>query len=91
MATDFDYEALLRVAGNGLGVAPGGAVSGVDDEEEPLDAYSRVVVSVAERLGPAVPIGRAGTADEVAEAVMWLLSPHASYVTGSILEIGGGR
>lgn len=43
------------------------------------------------RLAPAIPMGRAGTAAEVAEAVMWLLSDAASYVTGSILDVGGGR
>jgi NAD(P)-dependent dehydrogenase (short-subunit alcohol dehydrogenase family) len=45
----------------------------------------------AQRLGPAIPLGRAGTADEVAEAILWLLSSAASYVTGTILEVGGGR
>ena len=44
-----------------------------------------------ERLSGSVPIGRAGSAEEVAEAVLWLLSPAASYVTGTILEVGGGR
>jgi NAD(P)-dependent dehydrogenase (short-subunit alcohol dehydrogenase family) len=34
---------------------------------------------------------RPGTAREVAEAVLWLLSPAASYTTGAILEVGGGR
>ncbi len=43
------------------------------------------------RLGPQVPIGRAGTADEVAEAIVWLLSDAASYVTGANLRVGGGR
>jgi NAD(P)-dependent dehydrogenase (short-subunit alcohol dehydrogenase family) len=44
-----------------------------------------------DRLRGAVPLGRIGTADEVAAAICWLLSAQASYVTGSILEIGGGR
>jgi len=44
-----------------------------------------------DRLRGAVPLGRVGTADEVAATICWLLSPSASYVTGSILEVGGGR
>ena len=44
-----------------------------------------------ERMSPTIPMQRAGTAREVAEGVLWLLSPTASYVTGTILEIGGGR
>ncbi len=43
------------------------------------------------RLGPGVPIGRVGTAEEVAEAAIWLLSDAASYVTGSIITVSGGR
>ncbi|NJN15631.1 MAG: SDR family oxidoreductase [Oscillochloris sp.] len=44
-----------------------------------------------ERLASGVPMRRAGSAAEAAEAVVWLLSPAASYVTGTILEVGGGR
>jgi len=44
-----------------------------------------------EKLAPSIPMKRPGTPEEVAEAVLWLLSPAASYVTGSILEVGGGR
>jgi NAD(P)-dependent dehydrogenase (short-subunit alcohol dehydrogenase family) len=44
-----------------------------------------------QRLSPTIPMQRPGTAEEVAAGVMWLLSPAASYTTGSILEIGGGR
>jgi NAD(P)-dependent dehydrogenase (short-subunit alcohol dehydrogenase family) len=44
-----------------------------------------------ERLSPSVPMQRPGTPEEVAAGVLWLLSPEASYVTGTILEIGGGR
>jgi NAD(P)-dependent dehydrogenase (short-subunit alcohol dehydrogenase family) len=44
-----------------------------------------------QRLMPTIPMNRAGMPDEIAEGVLWLLSPAASYVTGAILEIGGGR
>lgn len=44
-----------------------------------------------ERLKTVIPMQRAGNPEEVAAGVVWLLSPAASYVTGSILEIGGGR
>jgi NAD(P)-dependent dehydrogenase (short-subunit alcohol dehydrogenase family) len=43
------------------------------------------------RLAPTIPMGRAGTPEEIAEAVLWLLSPAASYTTGAILEVSGGR
>ena len=45
----------------------------------------------AERLGKTAPLGRAGTADEVANAIAWLCSAEASYCTGSILDVAGGR
>ena len=45
----------------------------------------------AQRLAHTIPMGRAGVPEEVAAGVVFLLSPAASYVTGTILEIGGGR
>ena len=45
----------------------------------------------AQTLGAATPIGRAGTAEEVADAILWLLGDGASYVTGTFVDIGGGR
>ena len=38
-----------------------------------------------------IPMGRPGTADEVAAAIAWLLSDAASYVTGSVIDVTGGR
>jgi NAD(P)-dependent dehydrogenase (short-subunit alcohol dehydrogenase family) len=43
------------------------------------------------RISPSIPMQRAGTPDEIAQGVLWLLSDAASYTTGTILEIGGGR
>ncbi len=44
-----------------------------------------------DRLKSTIPLGRPGKPEEIAEAVVWLLSSASSYVTGSILEVGGGR
>jgi NAD(P)-dependent dehydrogenase (short-subunit alcohol dehydrogenase family) len=43
------------------------------------------------RLSPTIPMQRGATPNEIAQGVLWLLSDAASYVTGTILEIGGGR
>jgi NAD(P)-dependent dehydrogenase (short-subunit alcohol dehydrogenase family) len=42
-------------------------------------------------LGGTAPLGRPGTAHEIAEAAVWLISDAASYVTGAILDVAGGR
>lgn len=44
-----------------------------------------------ERLAPSVPLGRGGTAEEVAEAILWLASDEASYTTGTFIDVSGGR
>ena len=45
----------------------------------------------ATRLAPLVPLQRPGSADEIAQAIVWLLSDAASYCTGAILDVSGGR
>jgi NAD(P)-dependent dehydrogenase (short-subunit alcohol dehydrogenase family) len=45
----------------------------------------------AHRLAHMVPMKRVGTADEIANAVIWLMSDEASYVTGTIFDVSGGR
>jgi NAD(P)-dependent dehydrogenase (short-subunit alcohol dehydrogenase family) len=45
----------------------------------------------AQRIGATTPIGRVGNPAEVAEAIVWLLSDAASYATGAILDVAGGR
>jgi NAD(P)-dependent dehydrogenase (short-subunit alcohol dehydrogenase family) len=44
-----------------------------------------------ERLKSGVPMQRGGQAEEVAQAILWLLSAEASYVTGALLDVSGGR
>ncbi|HEX7924745.1 SDR family oxidoreductase [Bradyrhizobium sp. C9] len=45
----------------------------------------------AHRLAHMVPMKRVGTADEIANAIVWLISDEASYVTSAILDVSGGR
>ncbi|WP_407177915.1 SDR family oxidoreductase [Bradyrhizobium sp. STM 3562] len=75
-----------EVAGEGIRVA--GIRPGLIDTEihasggEPDRAH---------RLAPNVPMKRVGTADEIANAILWLMSDEASYVTSAILDVSGGR
>ena len=75
-----------EVAGEGIrvvGVAPGIVRTSIHaDAGEP----GRV-----ERVGPLVPLGRAAEPGEIADAVAWLMSDEASYVTGTTLRVAGGR
>jgi NAD(P)-dependent dehydrogenase (short-subunit alcohol dehydrogenase family) len=72
----------LEVAAEGIRVA---SVSPglIDTEIQMPDRFTR--------LAPTTPMQRAGSAEEVAEAVVWLLSDKASYVTAADLLVTGGR
>jgi NAD(P)-dependent dehydrogenase (short-subunit alcohol dehydrogenase family) len=45
----------------------------------------------AQQVAPQIPMQRPGTAEEVAEAIAWLVSDGASYTTGTVLDVAGGR
>jgi NAD(P)-dependent dehydrogenase (short-subunit alcohol dehydrogenase family) len=64
-------------------VAPGSTNTG-------LHAAAGMPDRVA-RLNPSIPLGRGAEPDEVAAAVLWLLGPEASYITGIVLPVAGGR
>ncbi len=71
-----------EVAGEGIRV---NAVSpGMIDTE--IQPPGRV-----ERLGPSLPMKRTGKAEEVASAILYLLSDEAAYVSGTVLDVSGGR
>jgi len=44
-----------------------------------------------ERLAASIPLRRAGRPEEVAAAIAWLMSPEASYATGTVVRVSGGR
>jgi glucose 1-dehydrogenase len=75
-----------EVADDGIRVV--GVAPGIIDTTIHADAGEPGRVA---RVGPLVPLGRAGTVEEVAGAVAWLLSDEASYVTGTTLRVAGGR
>ena len=59
-----------------------------------IDTEIHAAAGVADRLNkllPSVPMGRIGTAEECAEAIVWLMSNEAAYMTGALIPISGGR
>jgi NAD(P)-dependent dehydrogenase (short-subunit alcohol dehydrogenase family) len=76
----------LEVAGEGIrvvAVAPGLVATGLHAS---TGDPGRI-----ERMAPGIPLGRAGTPEEMADAVAWLMSEHAAYVTATTLRVAGGR
>ena len=75
-----------EVAGEGIrvnAVRPGMIETEIHDGIRTPEEFARLVSTV--------PAGRAGSAEEVAETILWLCSDAASYVTMSLIEVSGGR
>lgn len=70
------------------GIRVNGVRPGVIDTDMQIDSGDP---ERAHRLAPTVPMRRVGTVDEIARAVVWLLSEEASYCAGAILTVSGGR
>ncbi|MET3899868.1 NAD(P)-dependent dehydrogenase (short-subunit alcohol dehydrogenase family) [Devosia sp. UYZn731] len=82
----FTVGLALEVAGDGIrvnGVRPGVIATEIHAAGGDPDR--------AHRMGPSLPIPRPGTAEEVARAILWLLSDEASYTIGSVINVTGGR
>ncbi|MCR0982881.1 SDR family oxidoreductase [Roseomonas populi] len=59
-----------------------------------IDTEIHAAAGLGDRLatmGPSIPMGRVGTAEECAEAILWLLSGEAAYMTGALIPMTGGR
>ncbi|MEZ5844318.1 MAG: SDR family oxidoreductase [Hyphomicrobiaceae bacterium] len=81
----FTHGLALEVAGEGIRVncvRPGLI-------DTPIHQRAGMPERVA-KVGPRLPLGRAGTPEEVAAAILWLMSEEASYVTGAVVDVGGG-
>ena len=55
-----------------------------------LPSYHKVRVCRAEEIRAAIPLGRPGTAEEIAGAVLFLASPLAAFINGEVINVNGG-
>lgn len=84
------------VEGFTIGLAKELAPSGIRvNAVSPGTAFTDIHATAGEpdrpkRIAPRVPLGRVAEPEEIAEAVLWLLSPKASYVTGTVVRVTGG-
>ena len=69
-----------------LGIRVNGVAPGLIDTD-----FHQLIPGRLERMAPTIPLERAGTSREVAEAIVWLASDAAAYVTGSLIGVAGGR
>lgn len=82
----FTVGLALEVAGEGIrvnGVRPGIIATDIHASGGEPDRVARIA--------PSLPLQRAGTAEEVAEAILWLLSDASSYTIGETISVSGGR
>jgi len=91
----FTQSVALEVAGSGIRancVCPGLIATPMQDREVSWEAQLRGVTeqSVRDRYQAAVPLGRIGTPQDVAAAVVFLASDDSAYITGEAIDVGGG-
>jgi NAD(P)-dependent dehydrogenase (short-subunit alcohol dehydrogenase family) len=91
-ATKGAIESFTRGLANEVG-AEGIRVNAVSPGMVATDMTTPILSVPAnlERIASTIALGRVGAPEEIAEAVAWLISPAASYVTGSVMTVSGGR
>ncbi|MET4805617.1 SDR family oxidoreductase [Limibacillus sp. MBR-115] len=87
-AVDSFTQGLAKELGDD-GIRVNAVAPGLTDTE--IHERESGVIGRVAKIAPMIPLARPGSPDEIAEPVLWLLSDAASYVTGAILRVAGGR